>query len=129
MKYSQEKRVEKLGSEFMKIGAFSKKNNITLDTIRHYIDIGLLVPNKNGKQYDFDERCQQDLEEIIDFKSLGFSLNEIKTIFFFKKFASIDRNEKKEYYKGIFKRKYNDISMEIEKLVDIKNRIDEKLKK
>ncbi|WP_238883932.1 MerR family transcriptional regulator [Clostridium sp. YIM B02551] len=128
MNFSQEKRVEKLGSEDMKIGAFSKKNNITLDSIRHYINLGLLVPNKNGKQYDFDERCQLDIEEIMGLKALGFSLNEIKTIFFFKKLASLVKNEEKKYYKGIFKRKYNDISAELERLADIKNKLEEKLK-
>ncbi|MDD7795259.1 MerR family transcriptional regulator [Clostridium sp. 'White wine YQ'] len=128
MKYSQGKRVEKLGSEVMKIGAFSKKNNITLDSIRHYITLGLLVPNRNGKQYDFDERCQLDIEEIINLKELGFSLNEIKTIFFFKKFASLARNEDREYYRGIFKQKCRDISIEIEKLSDIREKLEEKLK-
>ena len=32
----------------MKIGEFSKKHDITHDKVRHYIDIGLLIPRKDG---------------------------------------------------------------------------------
>jgi DNA-binding transcriptional MerR regulator len=32
----------------MRIGEFSKKYNITHDTVRHYIDMGLLIPRKDG---------------------------------------------------------------------------------
>lgn len=30
----------------MKIGKFGELNNISIDTIRHYMDLGLIIPEK-----------------------------------------------------------------------------------
>ncbi|MFC0232948.1 MerR family transcriptional regulator [Vagococcus entomophilus] len=51
-------------------------------TIRHYIEIELLIPhqkNKNG-YYCFDEENIYTLYQIIVFRNIGYSLNEIKRI-------------------------------------------------
>ena len=49
----------------MRIGAFAKKNNISFDTVRHYIELGLILPVKeHGGQYQFDNICQENIEEI-----------------------------------------------------------------
>ncbi|MCK5779842.1 MAG: MerR family DNA-binding transcriptional regulator [Psychrilyobacter sp.] len=37
----------------MKIGEFSKKYNLSPDTIRYYIQLGLIFPKKVGKQNIF----------------------------------------------------------------------------
>lgn len=34
------------GSDAMKIGKFGKLNNISIDTIRHYMDLSLIIPEK-----------------------------------------------------------------------------------
>lgn len=32
----------------MKIGKFGEKNNLSIDTIRHYMDLRLIIPEKKG---------------------------------------------------------------------------------
>ena len=51
----------------MKIGKFGEVNNLSIDTIRHYIDLSLIIPEKRGTLF-FDEYCQSDLELIIHYK-------------------------------------------------------------
>lgn len=57
--------------------------NISVRTIHYYHRIGLLVPTKiNSKQYRFyDDLAVEKLKQILIFKEIGLSLNEIKKIF------------------------------------------------
>lgn len=32
----------------MKIGKFGEVNNLSIDTIRHYMDLSLIIPEKRG---------------------------------------------------------------------------------
>lgn len=47
----------------MKIGEFAKKHDVTIDTVRHYINEGLLTPlrDKNRELYSED---WQDFSEL-----------------------------------------------------------------
>lgn len=61
----------------MKIGEFSQKFNVPIATVRHYIKLGLLVPEKDGFQYSFTESDCREMEIIIEMKAAGFKLNEL----------------------------------------------------
>ena len=89
----------------MKIGEFCKKHNITHDTVRHYIDIGLLIPRKDGHHYRFDESHNQDIREIIEFKNLDFSLLEIQKMLNFNRLAGRTSKEFINYYLNILENK------------------------
>lgn len=107
----------------MKIGEFSRKNNISIETVRHYIDLELINPYKKGGQYDFDENSQRSLNKVLELKSYGFTLNEIKSILIYEslgKFTLEDSN----LLKNIFKLKEKEISKKIQQLL----RMEEKLK-
>lgn len=64
------------------IGEMSKLHNTTIQTLRYYDEIGLLVPihvdEKSGYRYYSTEQFEQ-LNTINYLKDLGFSLKEIKT--------------------------------------------------
>ncbi|KGR75644.1 MerR family transcriptional regulator [Ureibacillus sinduriensis] len=111
----------------MKIGKFGQVNNITVDTIRHYMDMGLLVPEKKGGQYYFDDNCQKDLEMIMEFKTMGFSLNEIKTVLIFKNLGMLAGYEENAYFQSLFNHKYEKIAEEIAKLSAANKKIKKKI--
>ncbi|EOR25937.1 Methyltransferase [Clostridium sartagoforme AAU1] len=82
----------------MRIGEFSKRNKVSIETVRHYIDLGLIIPYKNGAQYEFNEKCQKEIESILELKALGFTLNEIKSIFLYETLGKLSVNEKIMFY-------------------------------
>lgn len=100
----------------MKIGAFAKQNQVTIDTIRHYIDMELLIPQKVNKQYEFDRQCQSDFNETLFLKALGFTLTEIKDIFIVRHLGKMTPFEQDEYYKDIFREKVQKTKDQIERL-------------
>ena len=54
--------------------------DVTLRTIRHYEDIGLLAPERRGTARIFHSRDRVRLALILRGRRLGFSLDEIATI-------------------------------------------------
>ena len=64
------------------IGKIAKEAEVTVDTIRHYIDIGLLSPQRdrnNGYQL-FDPKDVYRIQFIKRAQDLGFTLKELKQI-------------------------------------------------
>lgn len=111
----------------MKIGKFAESNRLTIDTLRHYMDLGLIVPEKDGGHYFFDERCQKDLELILEYKAMGFSLNEIKTIFLYKNLGEFTAYEDDAYYQSLYQNKLRQLEKEIENLIEVKSNLEQKL--
>lgn len=111
----------------MKIGEFSRKNNISIETVRHYIDLELINPYKKGGQYDFEENSQRSLNKVLELKSYGFTLNEIKSILIYEslgKFTLEDSN----LLKNIFKLKEKEISKKIQELLRMEEKLKNKIK-
>lgn len=112
----------------MKIGEFSKINKISIETVRHYIDLGLIIPYKNGAQYEFNEKCQKELENILELKSLSFTLNEIKSIFVYETLGKLSVTEKNNILHDIFTLKQKEINKKINELVEIDNKLIKQIK-
>ncbi|NDI33280.1 MerR family transcriptional regulator [Chengkuizengella sediminis] len=104
----------------MKIGEFSKKNDISVDSIRHYMDMGLIIAEKVGGKYYFEDTCHQDLKDILYFKKLGFTLHEIQTIFRYKRLGILSPFQQFEYYTTLFDNKYKEIENKIKKYEETK---------
>lgn len=67
----------------MKISQLSRTVGVTRDTIRHYVDLGLLTPRRdpdNGYQI-FDRAALSRLQFIRAARQLGFHLDDIRAIF------------------------------------------------
>ncbi|EKN65401.1 hypothetical protein BABA_20546 [Neobacillus bataviensis LMG 21833] len=111
----------------MRIGKFAETNDLSIDTIRHYMDLGIIVPEKSGGHYFFDEQCQNELEHILELKGMGFSLHEIKMIFFYKNFGKLLDYDEDSYYRTLFLDKFKKLEEEIKNLIEIKDRLKLKL--
>jgi DNA-binding transcriptional MerR regulator len=111
----------------MKIGRFAASNNLSIDAVRYYMDLGLILPEKQGGQYNFDERCQSDLEDIINLKEMGFTLSEIKSIFLFKRLGKLTDYQKDTFYQSFYNNKLKEVSKKIDSLENIKGNLKQKI--
>ncbi|MDF7626728.1 MerR family transcriptional regulator [Lactobacillaceae bacterium L1_55_11] len=69
-------------NKYRSISEISDLSGVTTRTIRFYDQIGLLKPakiNSNGYQF-YDQSNIDTLEQILYFKNLGLSLDQIKVI-------------------------------------------------
>ncbi len=62
------------------ISELAEEFGVTLRTIRHYEEVGLLSPARRGTVRVFDARQRIRLQLVLRGKRLGFSLPEIATI-------------------------------------------------
>ena len=62
------------------IAELAEEHGVTLRTIRHYEDVGLLSPERRGTTRVFHNRDRVQLALILRGKRLGFSLEEISRI-------------------------------------------------
>ena len=96
----------------MKIGELARLNNVTIDTIRHYISIGLLIPHKNGSQYDFSPREAENLQYIQKLKSMRFHLKEIEDIMNLKRTSNWVEPETMKQYIHMLQEKAGELAAE-----------------
>ena len=112
----------------IKIGEFSKKHKVTQNTVRHYLNMGLLTANKTGGQYGFFEKDDKDMEEIIKLKQLGFNLNEILNLLTYLRLAGIETEEYKTKIFSMLKNKKEEIEEISKKYEKMCSDIDETIK-
>lgn len=111
----------------MKIGAFATRHDVSLDTIRHYLDIQLLLAEKVGTQYHFTEEDSKDMDEIIELKRLKFSLSEIQNILSYKRFNSNRTIEFRNHFGNFLEKKRAEITIEQQDIEKTMNYIEGKI--
>lgn len=88
----------------MKIGEFSKKHQVTVDTVRHYINEGLLTPLRENTQYNFSEIDDRVMDSILLLKSMNFKLEEMKAYLLFQTMYTNNTFS----YLGSFRKEFED---------------------
>ena len=73
----------------MKIGQLAKKYNVSVESIRYYINIGLLIPEKKEKQYYFGKKNIEEVSLILRLKELHFTLKEIHQILSIRRISNL----------------------------------------
>lgn len=91
----------------MKIGQFAKDFNVSIDTVRHYIEKGLLIPEKINTQYQMNTICLEDMALINELKLYRFSLKEIHKILSLKRLTNNGNNEDMSYFRNLLVEKRN----------------------
>jgi DNA-binding transcriptional MerR regulator len=115
------------GGFSLKIGKFAKQFDLTIDTVRYYIEIGLLTPEKIHNQYTFDDRCEKDLEEILELKSMRFTVSQIQKIFSIKRFTNLTNQDGLDYYVSFFDNKKHELLNEKDLITKAIKDINEKI--
>ena len=69
----------------MKIGDFARKFGVNVTTVRYYVEHALLMPERRNNQFVFNSACEEDMENILKYKSMGFSIEEIELLLFLEK--------------------------------------------
>lgn len=93
----------------MKIGAFAKLFHVTTDTVRYYIELGLLIPDKKNTQYQMNQLCFDDMAFITELKKFHFSLLEIQRILSYRRVTSFSDHEDIDYYNNLLTDKKNEL--------------------
>lgn len=111
----------------MLIGKFANKFNVSTDTIRYYMDLGLLLPEKRNHYYEFDETCAEEMKWIQELKELRFTLQEINKILAIKRVTSLEYEEDKKYIINMFEDKKQSLQQEMEEIKKASAEIEEKI--
>lgn len=100
----------------MRISQFAKKFKTKITTIRYYTDKNLLFPKLKGSYYDYDASCEKDMEYIIKYKQMGFSINEIIKIITYKRFSKTLNTIEIELINNILEDKKSELKNQIKEL-------------
>lgn len=103
----------------MKTGEFIRKYNISKDAVRHYINIGLLIPDGCNTKYNFTERECRDIEIILKMKNQRFSLQQIHRFLDIVRVSNMTEPESNEAVLEIFHNKKNELEQEIKDIRQI----------
>ena len=111
----------------MRIGQFSKKFNVSRETVRFYTDRELLTPVKIGNSNIYDQNCIEDMKNILLLKDMDFSIDEISRYFSFFRLSTKHTIPMKEDLLSLFEEKYSDINRQIKELITAKNEVRKKI--
>ena len=85
-------------SSEMRIGIFAKKFGIPVSTVRYYIQLGILVPESRNGQYIFSDKCVQDMERVMEYRELRFSLLDIHELLTLQRKFTLSQPEDRNAY-------------------------------
>lgn len=111
----------------MKIGEFSKKHQVTVDTVRHYINEGLLTPLRENTQYNFSEIDDRVMDSILLLKSMNFKLEEMKAYLLFQTMYTNNTFSYLGSFRKEFEDKLEENKKEIQRLQEMNELIEKQI--
>ena len=101
----------------MKIGTFAKKYGLSVYTVRYYISLGILCPQKINKQYIFDGTCIEDMNLINELRKCLFPLKDIKHVLSIKRISQLKDKTSTDHLISIYENNRSELQKK-------RNRID-----
>lgn len=111
----------------MRIGQFAETYDVTQDTVRYYLERGLLVARKRGEQYYFTEADGRDLAKILELKNLEFSLNCIQDILMTQRLSGENTDVYRQRYLACLEQKQEQVENERVRYEKLGEQIREKI--
>lgn len=111
----------------MLISKFANKFNVRTDTIRYYMELGLLLPEKRNHYYEFDETCVEEMKWIQELKSFKFSLQEINKILALKRVTSLSNEADISFLIQMLEEKKQFLQGEVDSIHEACEAIDKKI--
>ncbi len=112
----------------MKIGEFAAKGNVSKDTVRYYVEKGLLIPHVEGKHMEFSEREFRDLQHIKKFKKANFTIKEIHFLLSMKRTSNMVEKHVLKDYLQLLEDKKKSIRQQIADLGESLEALEENIK-
>ena len=89
----------------MRIKEFASLQGVSVRTLRYYIELQLICPDKMGRNFEFHDKHIEALEQIKQLKQCGLTIEEIQK-WFEQERISMDRNERQiEHLSVLYKKK------------------------
>ena len=107
----------------MKIGEFSDLFGLAPETVRYYVNKGLLVPVSKNERYDFDNVDVDDMRLLMKLKSFRFSLSEIHRIMSLRRLSNFDSKKELMDYIDILNHQKKNMLLEKKEIDSIINAI------
>lgn len=112
----------------MLIGKFAEKFNVKPDTIRYYMELGLIIPKKRNAYYEFDKTCETDMTLIMELKEYQFSLQEIHKFLSLKRVTLLSNREDYTFLTGMLEEKKKELKRNIRNINQSIGAINEKIR-
>lgn len=100
----------------MRIGEFSNQGGVSKDTVRYYVEEGLLIPKMENGYMRFSERDIRDLAFIQKYKQANFSIREIRLMLSIHRTTNLTEPDAVKDYYDILEKKRLDICAQIDSL-------------
>lgn len=111
----------------MLISKFAKMFNVSTDTVRYYMQLGLLLPEKKNHYHYFDETCLEEMKWIQELKSFHFSLEEISKLLSIIRITSLTNEDDINFVIEMLADKKRELQQEVKQLNQICKMIDLKI--
>lgn len=113
----------------MKIGEFAKKHQVSVDTVRHYINEGLLTPFRESSQYSFSDIDDRVMDSILLMKCMNFKLQEMKAYLLFQTMYTNNSFSYLGSFRKEFEDKLEENKKEIKRLQKMNQLIEQQIEK